>query len=94
MTRDQPVLKNTHQGEHVHPGMKAESAAVFERTIPENPKVIGTTKALVETMEGSVVSGRRCPRDSRKPWSASLTRVFSSGGGNLNPRPSGYEPDE
>jgi hypothetical protein len=24
----------------VHPGMKAESAAIFERTIQENPKVI------------------------------------------------------
>jgi len=34
--------------------MKAESAAIFELTIQENPKVIGATKALVETVGGSV----------------------------------------
>jgi len=30
--------------------MKAEGAAIFDRTIQENPKVIGEPKALVETM--------------------------------------------
>ena len=62
--------------------MKAESAAIFERTIQENPKVIGEQKALVES-NGRI--GRYPGEDVfgtlEALVSSSLTRAFSSGGG-------------
>lgn len=40
--------------QHVLAGMQVEAVPPAEQPIPRNPKVIGETKALVETVEATV----------------------------------------